>query len=128
MKTLLQFIKTSIKGGVFMFLPLFFTFYLLKKVFDILIKVAKPFMKWLQIDTVLGEVGLSLFIIFMVLFLCFLGGVLMRFRFFKSFNEKVESIITTIFPQYDVIKDKVDEKIQTIKEDPKKFVTDKIKE
>jgi uncharacterized membrane protein len=128
MKTLIQFIKTSIKGGVFMFLPLFFTFYLLKKVFDILIKVAKPFMKWLQIDTVLGEVGLSLFIIFMVLFLCFLGGVLMRFRFFKSFNEKVESIITTIFPQYDVIKDKVDEKIQTIKEDPKKFVTDKIKE
>jgi len=64
----------------------------------------------------------------MVIFLCFLGGVLMRFRFFKSFNEKVESIITTIFPQYDVIKDKVDEKIQTIKEDPKKFVTDKIKE
>jgi len=56
MKTLLQFIKTSIKGGVFMFLPLFFTFYLLKKVFDILIKVAKPFMKWLHIDSVLGVV------------------------------------------------------------------------
>jgi hypothetical protein len=51
---------------------------------------------------------------------------LMRFRFFKSFNEKAESIISTIFPQYDVIKGKVDEKIQTINEDPKKFVKDKI--
>ncbi|WP_396169360.1 hypothetical protein [Flavobacterium sp.] len=126
MKSLVQFVKTSIKGGVFMFLPLFFTFYLLKKVFDMLIKVAKPFMKWLKIDTLLGEVGLSLLIIFMLLFLCFLGGVLMRFRFFKSFNEKAESIISTIFPQYDVIKGKVDEKIQTINEDPKKFVKDKI--
>ena len=127
MKSLIQFVKTSIKGGVFMFLPIFFTFYLLKKVFDILIKVAKPFMKWLKIDSILGEVGLSLLIIFMVFFLCFLGGVLMRFRFFKSFNEKAESIITTNFPQYDVIKDKVDEKIQTINEEPKQFVAEKIK-
>jgi uncharacterized membrane protein len=112
MKSIFNFIKITVKGGIFVFFPLFFILYALKKIFDILFKIANPFLKFFSIESILGKVGVSILIVLFLILISFIAGLLMRLHFFKTMNDKIDSYIGLLFPQYNKLKDQVDVKIK----------------
>ena len=118
MKSILNFIKTTVKGGIFVFFPLFFIIYALKKIFDVLFKLSKPFLKFFKIENNLDKVEVSILIVLILILISFIAGLLMRLHFFKTINDKVDSFIGFLFPQYNNFKNQVDGKIKDKFEKP----------
>lgn len=112
MKSIFNFIKTTVKGGIFVFFPLFFILYALKKIFDILFKLSKPFLKFFKIENNLDKIEVSILIVLVLILISFVAGLLMRLHFFKTINDKIDAFIGLLFPQYNKFKNQVDEKLK----------------
>ncbi len=111
MKSILHFIKITVKGGIFVFFPLFFIIYALKKIFDILLKFSKPFLKFFDIQTNLDKLEASLIVVLVLILISFVAGLLMRLKFFRTVNNKIDAFISFLFPQYNILKDKMETKV-----------------
>ena len=111
MKSIWFFLKTSIVGGVTFFLPLVFLMIMLKHAVEELTRVVGPLAEKLGIATVAGKATILIFVIAIILLVCFIGGLLMRLPQFRQLNEVIENNVMSLVPGYDTFKQTALQKI-----------------
>ena len=113
MKVFYQFLKTTIGGGILFFLPIVVIYITIEKVIEVFTKVITPIATKLGIENFAGKATISLLIALAVLFICFIGGLLMKIRQLEKLNQKLDETLTQILPAYTDIKSKTAEHIST---------------
>ena len=109
MQRTMGFVATSIKGGIFFFLPLVFCWIVLKKAIGTVSGLVKPLAERLGVDAFLGKATLGILVAFVILLICFIGGLLLKVRKVRRINERLESFLSMFFPQYLKMRSKVTE-------------------
>jgi uncharacterized membrane protein len=109
MSQTMHFVTTSIKGGIFFFLPLVFCWLVLKKAIGIVSGLVQPLAERLGVDAFLGKATLSILVGVVILLLSFVGGLLLKFRKVRRINEQLESFLSMFFPKYLSLRSKVTE-------------------
>lgn len=99
----MSFIKHTITGGVMILLPIALLLVLFGKIFSAIRKMSMPLSKKLP-DLILGLDGSGLITIFIILLLCFIGGLMVKAEFMQTFIKKIEDNILTFIPGYSLIK------------------------
>ena len=126
MKSIVFFFKTSITGGITFFLPLVFLMIMLKHAVEELTRVVGPLAEKLGIATIAGKATILIFVIVIILLICFLGGLLMRLPQFRQLNEMMENNVMTLIPGYDTFKQTAMSKVTKIggtpQDDPRTLV------
>ena len=108
MQSIWFFIKTTVKGGIFFFLPLFFIFMVIEKAFIVLSKVISPLAIKFGIHNIAGRASIGILIVIVIILICFIGGLLTRIRQLKKLNERLDETLTDLLPQYRILKSKTD--------------------
>lgn len=103
MKSLILFIRTTLTGGVLFLLPFVLLLMLFNKVFSILFKISDPISKKLP-NIILGMDGSILITILLLIFICFLSGLLFRSEFIKKNVDKLEESVLNYIPGYSLLK------------------------
>lgn len=104
MKSLLFFIKTTLKGGVLFFLPIIFLLIIFEKIVEVFSKFITPIAIKYGIDNIAGKATLGLLILIVVLLLCFIGGLLMRIKQLEKMNHTLDGMLVSFLPSYKKIK------------------------
>ena len=108
MNSIWFFIKTTVKGGVFFFLPLFFIVMVIEKAFIVLSKVISPLAIKFGVHNFAGRASIGILILIVIILICFIGGLLTRIRQLKRLNEKLDETLTDLVPQYRILRSKTD--------------------
>lgn len=103
MKSIISFIRTTITGGVLLLLPLILLVIIFSKAYTILHKLSAPISEKLP-EIIFGFDGSNLIAIFLLIFLCFMSGLLFRSRLVKGWIQKIEDNILVNFPGYALMK------------------------
>ncbi|MCJ7468431.1 MAG: hypothetical protein MUO53_17260 [Maribacter sp.] len=103
MKSLLQFIRTTFTGGVLFLLPIVLIYIFLHQAYIILEKVSTPISEKLP-ELIFGLDGSMIITLFLLIFLCFIGGLLFRSAGVKKLVGKLEEKVLIHFPGYALIK------------------------
>ena len=104
MKTFLNFLKTTLIGGVFLIVPIVIVLLIFGKVIEILRILVKPIVKELPLDTI-GGVAVARFVAFAVLiFICLLAGFIAKTQTANQFKNWIESTLLSNIPGYGMIK------------------------
>jgi uncharacterized membrane protein len=115
MKSIVSFIKTTLTGGVLFLLPFVLIIKLLEEAFIFLFKISGPLSQYLP-KIVFGLNGSNIIALFLLIFICFIGGLLFRTKLAKLFTKKVEDNMLNLIPGYELIKsitaDVIGEKIE----------------
>ena len=115
MKSILSFIKTTLTGGVLFLLPFILLVTLLKEVFRFLFKISGPISNYLP-EIIFGLNGSNIVAIFLLVLICFFGGLLFRTKRVKKITKKLEDNILNLMPGYALIKsitaDTIGEKVE----------------
>ena len=112
MKSFVQFIKTTILGGLIFLVPLVVVTVVLAKAHEVMSKVAKPFSALIPLDTVGGVAIANLLAILAILLCCLIVGMLAKGdtakRLLKSTEEKL-----LVIPAYAFVKGVTDSLISS---------------
>lgn len=100
MKSFWFFIQTTVKGGVFFFLPLVFIGVVIQKAVTVLSAIIGPLAAKFGIQNLAGKATLGILVAIAILLICFFGGLLMRVKQLKKINEKLEDLVIKAFPNY----------------------------
>jgi uncharacterized membrane protein len=96
-------------------LPFILIILLLKEVFIYLFKISEPISKYLP-EIIFGLNGSNIIAIFLLVFICFIGGLLFRTNRAKKFTKSIEDNILSLIPGYALLKsitaDAIGEKIE----------------
>lgn len=115
MKTLLAFLRTTLTGGIIILLPLTIIFIILKKAYELLVKIATPITSRLP-DFFFGLDGGTIVGIGLLILLCFIGGLLFRSRRVRQWVDKLENNVLCFLPGYSLVRsiaaDAVGEKVE----------------
>lgn len=103
MNSIKTFFKTTLTGGVLFLLPFVLILILTKEVFGFLHKISGPISDYLP-EIIFGLDGSNIVAIFLLILLCFVGGLLFNTRRVKKFIKKVEDNILYLMPGYALIK------------------------
>lgn len=103
MKSFKQFIRDTLTGGILFLLPLVLLIMILNKAHVMLVKISAPFAKILP-DIILGFDGSSVLAIFLLIILCFLGGLLFRSSNVRRWITKFEENVLSYLPGYSMVK------------------------
>lgn len=103
MKSIISFIRTTITGGVLLLLPLILLVIIFSKAYTILHKLSAPISEKLP-EIIFGFDGSNLIAIFLLIFLCFMSGLLFRSRLVKGWIQKIEDNVLVNFPGYALMK------------------------
>lgn len=104
MKSLAQFVRSTLTGGVMFLLPVFLVVVIIKKATEILSKVVSPFSKWLPNDIFFGLDGHNLIAIALLIIVCFFAGLIFRWKNAQKSINKLEEQVLTYIPGYTLIK------------------------
>lgn len=103
MKTITNFLRNTITGGVLFLLPIILIVWGLKRVHDIFVKITEPIAKKLP-NIIFGLDGSGLIAIIILIVVCFLGGLLFRSNKVKKGVDKIEDNILAFIPGYTLMK------------------------
>ena len=100
----IQFILTTVIGGVVFLIPVVVLVVVIAKAIGFMMVVAKPMADWLPVDTI-GGVALANIIAGVALVLvCFLAGLLARHALASAFVGQLESKVLVNVPGYLMVK------------------------
>ncbi|MBT8048290.1 MAG: hypothetical protein HKN57_08530 [Xanthomonadales bacterium] len=99
-----QFIKTTVIGGLLFLVPVGFLGFILFKAFDFMLKIAEPMADWLPIDTIGGVALANLIAIAAIILVSFIAGLIARSSLAKNAVDKLESRVLMKLPGYTLIK------------------------
>jgi uncharacterized protein HemY len=91
MKAIWFFTLTTIKGGIYFFFPIFFIGILLQKTYHLMHEIVAPIATSLGIEGFAGKASLTILVILCIILICFIGGLLMKIKQLKQFNQELES-------------------------------------
>lgn len=103
MNSFLSFIKTTLTGGVLFLLPIILIVMLLKEAFGFLFIISKPISIYLP-EIIFGLNGSNIVAIFLLIGICFIGGLLFSTKWAKQLINKLENNILNLMPGYALIK------------------------
>ena len=118
MQIIYRFLKTTVKGGILFFLPLVVIYIAVEKVIAIFTKVITPIATKLGIEHIGGQATIGLLIALLVLFICFIGGLLMKIKKLEKLNRMLDEKLTSVLPSYTEIKSKTAGQIPTPADEP----------
>src|SRR5687768_15086683 len=104
MKAILQFIKTTITGGLLFLVPIMIIVVLVGKAFRILHPLLKQGIVELQIETAIGVTFLTILTAFFLCLICFTSGLLIRLDKVKRLGRAIEDLILRFLPGYNYLK------------------------
>lgn len=104
MRSIFQFVKTTVVGGLLVILPLAFVILLMTELTDILDVVSEPFADLFPVDNVLGVSLAVLIEILMILILCFMAGLFVSTGVGSRTTEFVDRKILSNLPGYTAFK------------------------
>jgi uncharacterized membrane protein len=103
MKSLLSFIRSTLTGGILFLLPVVLLIMLFGKAYHLLLKVSAPFAEKLP-EIIFGFDGSNLLALLLLIFICFISGLLFRSTLVKGWITKIEDNILVNLPGYALIK------------------------
>ena len=113
MKPIVEFLKSTILGGLLVLLPLLLSWSLLAKAFDIIVKMAAPVVRLLPRSILMDAPRFKELVAVVVLITAsFIFGMLLRASFFRNVINLMESHTLGRFPVYAALKGLVSEAIQ----------------
>ena len=99
----MNFIKTTIIGGLVFMVPIIVIIMILGKAFELMLKVARPIDKLIPIDSIGSIAFVNLLALLAILVICFVAGVIARSPQAKKFYQAIDSGLLVI-PGYAFIK------------------------
>lgn len=103
MKSLTHFVRHTLTGGILFLLPLVLLIMALNKAHLMLLKISTPLAKLLP-DIILGLDGSNILAIFLLLVLCFIGGLFFRSARIRQGISKFEENVLSYLPGYSLVK------------------------
>ncbi len=103
MKSIVNFIRTTLTGGILFLLPLALLLMLLDKPFTVIQEISAPLGRMLP-DKIFGFDGRMLLTIFLLMMICFIGGLLFRSPRIKGFRKRLEDSVLCHVPGYFLLK------------------------
>ncbi|MGC3945660.1 MAG: DUF502 domain-containing protein [Chryseolinea sp.] len=103
MKSALQFIRTTLTGGILFLIPVVISIVILNKARLIMLKLSKPLTEKLP-DIVLGLDGSNLLAIFLLVLVCFFAGLIFHSKAVRKHIDWLEENVLAYLPGYTMIK------------------------
>jgi uncharacterized membrane protein len=103
MKTLYNFLKTTILGGVFFLLPLVLAFLLLEKAFHFVNKIAVPFAKVLPFSAIAGIQTPYVMAVMILIAIGFFAGLIAKTSLGGRFRNSTQKLLDKI-PGYTLLR------------------------
>lgn len=100
----MNFIKTTIIGGIVFLVPVGALIFVLANVFSAMLAIAEPMAAIVPIDSVGGVAMANIIAALIVLLICFLAGLLARSAPVRRMAETVENAILQKLPGYSLVK------------------------
>lgn len=104
MHRFINFLKTTLIGGVFLIVPIVIVLLILGKVVEILRILVKPIVKELPLDTIGGVTIARLVAVAVLIFICLIAGLLAKTKTANQFKNWIESSLLSNVPGYSMIK------------------------
>ncbi len=103
MKSMFQFLRITISGGILFLLPVVLIVILLNKARVILLKISQPLHKFMP-DLIMGLDGANLLAIILIIVTCFIGGLIFRSPLVRRGISGLEENVLSYFPGYAMLK------------------------
>jgi len=100
----IDFIKTTVIGGLIFLVPLIFLVFMLGKAVGFMMVIAEPLADWIPIDTIGGVALANLLAILAVIVVSFIAGLVARHSIAAGFVKKLETKVLMNIPGYAMIK------------------------
>lgn len=104
MQSLIQFLKTTVIGGLVVLVPVAVCVYIISAVIQKVLHVLAPIAKFLHVQSVGGIAVVEIAAIIAVIGACFLFGLMVRTAVGQSLGSWVEEKILNLLPGYQLIK------------------------
>ncbi len=112
---MIKFLRTTLTGGIIFLLPITLLFIILRKAYEILVRIATPISSRLP-DFFFGLDGATIIGIALLIIFCFVGGLLFRSSRVKHWVAKLEDNVLCFLPGYTLVRsiaaDAVGEKVE----------------
>jgi hypothetical protein len=96
--------KKTIISGITLALPLSVIGYVVFRIIGIFEKIISPFAKSIGVDTVFGEITLTVLAIFTLLVIAFILGLFMRFSIIFNIRKQLETMALQVVPSLNHLK------------------------
>ena len=104
MKTIWNFIKTTVIGGLLFLVPLVILIVVLIQAFGLMLQVAEPIGELIPIESIGGVALANIIVVLLILVICFIAGLFATKRVFTRFQDYIESKILMKIPGYALVK------------------------
>ena len=104
MKTIWNFIKTTVIGGLLFLVPVVVLIFVLMQAFGLMLQVAEPIGELIPIESIGGVALANIIVVLLILVICFIAGLFATKKVFTRFQEYIESKILLKIPGYGLIK------------------------
>jgi uncharacterized membrane protein len=99
-----QFVLTTVIGGVLFLVPLVFLGIILTKAAGYMMVIAEPLAEWIPIDQIGGIALANLLALAAVVLVCFLAGLVARHALAGKFVKNLEAKVLAKVPGYSLVK------------------------
>ena len=113
MKSMVDAFKSIAIGGILFIIPITVAVMVIGKVVGVLEAVAKPMADFIPTDTILGFGLAQVIAVALLLFVCFVAGLIARSAIGQLVGGKVEGILLSAVPGYAVIKGLVEQVLKS---------------
>lgn len=100
----MKFLKTTLFGGVIFMVPITIIIVVLVKAHGIMVLVAKPFAKFLPIDSIEGVAIINILAAIAAVFICFFAGLVAKSILVTKVVKMIEAKILHFIPGYTIFK------------------------
>lgn len=97
-------IRTTIFGGVLFLVPIVILTLILGEAFDLSMKIAGPVNAIMPVEGVVGAVFVNAVAVLLILFVCYIAGLLAKRQFLKDRVGALDSALIEIIPVYAFVK------------------------
>jgi uncharacterized membrane protein len=104
MRPIIQFVKTTLIGGILVLIPLAIGMVFLRHAFDFSRRIAAPLAGFLPIDRLAGVVVADLLAGMVLLFVAFLLGLMARTRLGTHLTKQLERVVSSRIPGFTLFK------------------------
>ena len=104
MKGKLNFVKTSVIGGIIFLIPIIILIIIMQKAFGIMAALSRPLSGLIGIETFAGVAVVDLITVAIIIIICFVAGFISRTAFARKFIQRIESNILKKIPFYSFVK------------------------
>jgi len=104
MKGKLNFVKTSVIGGIIFLVPLIILIIIMEKAVGIMSALSRPLSGLIQIESFAGIAVVDLITVAIIIILCFISGLISKTAFASKIIQRIESNILKKIPFYSFVK------------------------